>query len=70
MYRGNERIYKLLSQCLQVAWTCILSKTAADKPQRAVAAGPAVVPLCVEHQSEDPLSTLALQNVAAQAAAV
>jgi hypothetical protein len=51
----------------QVAWTCILSKTAADKPQRAVAAGPAVVPLCVEHQSEDPLSTLALQNGAARA---
>ena len=59
------------ARCIvQVAWTCILSKTAADKPQRAVAAGPAVVPLCVEHQSEDPLATLALQNGAAQAAAV
>lgn len=53
--------------CTQVAWTCILSKTAAEHPHRAVASGKEVVPLCVETQAEDPL--LALQSGAAQAAA-
>lgn len=55
---------------LQVVWTCILSKTAADKPHRAVASGNVVVPLCVEDQSQDPLAALVLQNGASQAAAV
>ena len=40
-------------------WTCILSKTAADKPHRVVASGNVVVPLCME-TADDPLARQAI----------
>ncbi len=43
---------------VQVLWTCILSKTAADKPQRAVASGNVIVPLCIETADEDPIAAM------------